>query len=66
LLGRSGNRWCSIWWLRLPVVKWNSGRPSTLLEPSSCRRCHSAALFHYLRLRRRRLWVRGFTVVYCR
>ena len=25
--GRSGNRWCSIWWLRLPVMRCSSGLP---------------------------------------
>src|SRR4029079_3669944 len=41
LLGRSGNRWCSIWWLRLPVMKCMALEPEMLAEPSIWRRYHS-------------------------
>src|SRR5919107_6141374 len=41
LLGRSGNRWCSTWWLRLPVMMCSSLLPEMLAEPSICRRYHS-------------------------
>ena len=41
LLGRSGNRWCSIWWDRLPVIKCMACEPEMLAEPSIWRRYHS-------------------------
>ena len=41
LLGRSGNRWCSIWWLRFPLMRWKSGLPVMFAEPSSCRKYHA-------------------------
>ena len=41
LLGRSGNRWCSIWWLRLPLIRCIALPPEMFAAPSICRRYHS-------------------------
>ena len=41
LLGRSGKRWCSIWWDRLPVMMCMSLLPLMLAEPIIWRRYHS-------------------------
>ena len=38
---QSGKRWCSIWWLRLPVIMCVNAEPEILPEPSICRRYHS-------------------------
>jgi hypothetical protein len=37
----SGNRWCSIWCDRLPVIRCIALLPLMLAEPSICRRYHS-------------------------
>src|SRR3712207_2756470 len=39
--GRSGNRWCSIWWDRLPVMMCMALEPEMLAEPSIWRTYHS-------------------------
>src|ERR671911_2044316 len=41
LLGRSGNRWCSTWWLRLPVMMCMALLPEMFAEPNIWRRYHS-------------------------
>src|SRR3954471_25035280 len=41
LLGRSGNRWCSIWCDRLPVMTCIAFEPEMFAEPSIWRRYHS-------------------------
>src|SRR5687768_18014820 len=41
LLGRSGKRWCSIWWDRFPVMMCMALEPEMLAEPSIWRRYHS-------------------------
>ena len=41
LLGMSGKRWCSIWWLRLPLITCMALVPLMLPEPSIWRRYHS-------------------------
>src|SRR6476659_4392573 len=40
LLGRSGYRWCSIWWHRLPLMNRSAGPPSKFALPSIWRRYH--------------------------
>ena len=39
--GMSGNRWCSIWWLKCPVAMWNHRPPVRLLEPAIWRKYQS-------------------------
>src|SRR5918996_3970053 len=41
LLGRSGNRWCSTWCDRLPVMMCIALDPEMLAEPSIWRTYHS-------------------------
>src|SRR6476661_5134418 len=41
LLGRSGNRWCSTWCDRLPVIRCIAFDPEMFAEPSICRTYHS-------------------------
>src|ERR1019366_1033416 len=41
LLGRSGERWCSIWYERLPVMRCMALLPLMLADPSIWRRYHS-------------------------
>ena len=41
LLGRSGNRWCSTWCERLPVIRCIALLPEMFAEPSICRTYHS-------------------------
>src|SRR3954452_21879319 len=41
LLGRSGNRGCSTWWDRLPVMRCMALLPEMFAEPSIWRRYHS-------------------------
>lgn len=38
--GMSGNRWCSIWWDRLPDSRWKVLPPVRLAEPSTWRKYH--------------------------